>query len=349
MQQNLIPLRRATRPRIRPVQTVAAAPGDTAQVILPRVGYLAGYLINFTGTINTGAGPALGALGAHNLLTRIRLTTNIGTAVVHDLSGWAANAFAAGYASPLGGGAVLSTAGGGFTTPFADVFAAPLVASSANSWNLNWFLPVSANLGQNFDVGLVNLQAPETQVTVELQQATTAQLGTSITSYTGSFRVSYIFFEVPDPRLAEVAPAILVRLLEDVQPISAQGENVYTVPRQGSVMALAHGVVLNGALSDGFDRLELRFNKSDYAQTLHRTEARVFERMLTGAQPVIGTVHHFPMFNDFGLIQTGDGRDLVDSEELTTLESVVNITGSLGAGNNVLRSTRRTYAILQGA
>lgn len=348
MASQLLPLRRATRPRFRNVGTTPVAPGTTASVILPRVGYLAGYVINFTGVITGAAGAALGPLGAHALLQRIRLTANIGTAVVHDLSGWAAANLAQVYAAPLGGGSVLSQGMPGFTAPSADLFAAP-IAVGPNNWRLNWFVPVSANLGGNFDVGLINLQAPETQVTVELQQGVNADLGTNLTITSGNWRVSYVFFEVPDPRMAEVAPAILVRLLEDQQPIAAQGENIVTIPRQGSVMGLAHGIVLNGVLSDGFDRIELRFNKSDYAQTLTREEARVFEAALLLSQPKTGTVYHFPMFNDLGLVQTGDGRDLVDSEELTTLESVVNITGALGAGNNVLRTLRRTYSILAGA
>jgi hypothetical protein len=125
----LLPLRRATRQRFQPVTSVAYAAGTTLAVLLPQVGYLAGIVVSFQGTITTGATTAFNLYGPWNLVSRFQLSTNIGTSMLIDLSGF--DAYLCGkWAGPLGGYRA-TDAGPGYTTPQADIYSAPTVATSA--------------------------------------------------------------------------------------------------------------------------------------------------------------------------------------------------------------------------
>lgn len=346
MATQLQPLRSGTRQRRQKVGTIAyAANSALTSQELPRVGLLNRIMIQFRGTVTLSAAGALTDLGPWNILQRLRVNANIGAASIVDVSGFG------GYmiqplVEEVGFRPDLAGVGAG-TTPNADIHAAP-VAMGANTWVLTWFIPIAANTGMQFGSGLINLQSPETRVTVDLLTGNITDPATNVTAITGNFHVYYMYFELPDPRQFALPPLMLVRWLEDQQAISGTGDSVYTVPRQGILLQLLHRVTLNAARSDSFDSVTIRFNKTDSPYVLERQWVKAIERLQTGLNPLTGIVP-WDFWHANSDISAGDTRDAIDTEELSTLESIVTVSSGavLGANNNFLASVRRIIQFLQ--
>jgi hypothetical protein len=345
-ESRLLPFRSGTRQRRAKVGTIAAAAASTLTPLeLPRVGMLARILIQFRGTLTLSGAGALSDLGPWNLLSRIKVLANIGSAALVDVSGFGAFMYQP-LVEELGFRPDLAGVGGG-TTPNADIHAAP-VAMGANTWVVTWVIPISANAGKQFDLGLINLQAPETRITVELTEGALTDPATLVTAVSGNFHVYYEYYEIPDPRQFALPPLALVRLLEEQQPIGQTGDNVYTVPRQGVLLQLAHRITLNAARSDSWDSISIKFNKTDTVYNVERQWERVLTRLWQALNPITGVAYH-DFWHAESDISSGDTRDAIDAEELSTLESIVAVSSgaTLGSNNNFLASVRRIVQLLQ--
>lgn len=343
-ERQLLPFRSGTRQRRAKVGSIAyVAASALPPLELPRVGMVSRVVVQFRGTVTLSGAGALSDLGPWNLLSRARINANIGSASIVDVSGYGAY-MAQALVEDFGYRPDFAGIGTSFT-PNADIHAAP-VAMGANVWVLTYVLPVGANSGNQFDLGLVNLQAPETRITVELIAGNLLDPATLVTATTGNFNVYYEYYEIPDPAMFALPPLALVRLLEEQQPIGQTGENFYTVPRQGVLMQLVQRINANGARSDGIDSRLVRYNKTDTVYAEERQWSRVVERMQYGMQPVTG-VYYWDFWHAESDVSAGDFRDAIDTEELSTLEiGVVVSSGTvLGATNNFLASVRR---IVQG-
>lgn len=344
MANQLLPFRSGTRQRQAKVGVIAYSPSTPGQPLeLPRVGMLSRIIVQLRGSITFSAAGTLADIGPWNLLSRMRVNSNIGAASLVDVSGHGL------YVSQrmIKGGWSPEKAGIGDTTPNADIHAFPL-SGSAQAFVLTFELPIGANNGANFETGLINLQAPETRITVEPTFGALTDPASLVTAITANLHVYYEYYEIPDPRQFAMPPLALVRLLEEQQAILGTGETIYTVPRQGTVLDLAHVVVLNGVRSDSIDSFDLRFNKTDRVYQQERQWKRMEERKIYQLLPNTGVYYH-DLFNAYGHVNAGDTRDAIDSESLTTFESVVSVSAgaTLGSNNNFLRSVRRIVQILQ--
>jgi hypothetical protein len=220
----------------------------------------------------------------------------------------------------------------------------------ANAWVLTWVFPVALNRGRNFEVGLINLQAPEVQVTLELSTGAGADYTTQFTSLTNAnYHVYQEYYEIPDPSRFALPPLALARTLEESQAVGQTGESIYTLPRQGTLMQMAHLLRLNGARSDSFDSTAIRFNKTDTPYIEERQAKRVYERAQFNVDPITGVIYH-DFFHADELVSSGDSRDAIDTEEISVLESVVTVSAGavLGANNNFLGTVRRIVQVLEG-
>lgn len=342
--KQLLPFRSGTRQRQAKVGVIPFAAGSAGTPLeLPRVGMLSRIIVQLRGTITYSAGGALTDLGPWSLLSRIRVNTNIGSASLIDLTGYGA------YVAQrqIVRGWSPEKAGIGDSTPNADIHVFPL-SGAAQAFVLTWELPIAANDGANFETGLINLQAPETRVTVEPTFGALTDGSTLVTGISANLHVYYEYYEIGDPRVFVLPPLALVRILEEQQAVGQTGENIYPVPRQGTVLNLAHVAILNGARSDAIDSLALKFNKTDTVYNAERQWKRVEERRMYSLLPNTG-VYYWDLFDAYGDVNKGDTRDAIDSEALTTFESIVNVTSgaTLGANNNFLRSIRRILQVLQ--
>lgn len=345
MATQLKPFREGTRQRIQKVGTIAYAAASALNPLeLPRVGMLNRIIVQFRGTVTLSGAGALSDLGPWNLLSRLKVMANLGSASIVDLTGYGAYLMQAvceemGYRPDLGGV--------GASSAFGDLHAAP-VAAGANAWVLTWVLPVGANPGAQFDVGMINLQAPEVRVTTELTTGQVTDPAALATGITGNFHVYYEYFEIPDPSQYELPRLALVRWIEEQQAIGATGDNIYTIPRQGVLTNLIHRVSINSVRSDAIDSLALKFNKTDTPYAMERQLARIYERIRYGLNPITGVFVH-DLWHATSDVSAGDLRDAIDTEELSTVESYVTITAGTGlgaAGTNVLASIRRIIQVL---
>lgn len=351
-QQTLLPFRTGTRQRrakVAAIPVTVAGAALTPQE-LPRVGLLSRILAQFRGVVTLSAGGALTDLGPWALANRLQVQVNIGTAAVVDVSGFGGYMLQPlveeiEFRPDVPGTSALMTA-----IPNADIHAAP-VLNGANTWVLTWVLPIGANTGKEFDIGLINLQAPETRVTVNITVGQGADFVSNFSSFTtANFHIYYEYYEIPDPRSFALPLLALVRSLEESQAIVATGDNIYTVPRMGTLMQLAHRITLNGARIDspGWDYARIKFNKTDTVYDEERQWERVWERIWYGMLPLTGVLYH-DFWHAGSDVSCGDLRDGIDAEELSTLESIVGINSgaTLGSGNNFLASVRRIVQILE--
>jgi hypothetical protein len=348
----LAPFRAGTRQRFAFVNSVAHSVGATLSPIeLPRVGMLSRIILQFRGTVSFSASGTAADLGPWNLLSRLQVNANIGSASIVDCSG-----FGLFMVQPTNSGCSVGfrpdlSGVGSSAAPSADIFAAPLAAGN-NTWALSWIIPIGANTGNQFDLGLVNLQAPETRVTVNITTGALTDPATNLGSFTNAnWFVYYEYYEIPDPSKYALPPLALVRTIEETQAITGTGDTIYTVPRQGVLLQLTHRVTLNGARLDtpsGWDSAKIRFNKTDTVYNTDRQPWRVIERARYALQVLTG-VYQWDFWQAAADVSQGDTRDAIDSEELSTLESIltVNSGATLGSNNNFFSSVRRIVQILE--
>lgn len=336
-QGKILPFRMGTRQRRAKLGALAYGANQTVTQILNRVGYLARLVIQFRGTVTLSGAGALADLGPWNLISRLRVSTNIGAAMLVDLTGY--GAFLAGRMQREGQD--FSIGGLGTAGANADIYAAP-VAMGANTWALSYILPLSTSQGREFEAGLINLQSPETTVTVEIQTGALTDAAALITGIVGNFHIYVEWYEVPQPQRFAQPPLSIVRILEEKIPVLAQNaETPYVVPRMGVLLNAQSYVQLNSVRSDGFDYMSVRFNKTDNPYVQERQLSRILDRQQTLLAPITGHVGHDLYFAD-QRIGTGDGRDAVDTEELATIEFNYYVSGALGAaGTNFVNIVRR--------
>lgn len=344
-EKQLLPFRSGTRQRNFKVGTIPYATSSQGTPLnIPQVGMLSRIVCQLRGTITYSAPGALSDQGPWNILSRLQLLTNIGAANIYDCSGYGAftimRTLVDGWSPELAGfGASL--------TPNADIHTFPL-SGAAQAYVLTYEVPVGINDGGNFETGLINLQAPETRVQLVAQFGALLDPATLVTATTGNLHVYYEYYEIGDLNTFALPPLALVRWLEENQSITAVGDNVYTVPRMGAVANLIHVITLNAARSDSIDSMAIKFNKTDQVYTRERQWARVEERRLYGVLPTVG-VQYWDWFHAYGGVNKGDTRDTIDSEALTTLESIVTVSTAavLGANNNNLKTIRRIFQVLE--
>jgi hypothetical protein len=344
-QAPLIPFRYGTRQRFKKVGVIPfTAFGDGFQLSkpFPEVGLINEVYLQFRGTITIGAaGIVYGDNGPWALLKRLKINLNLGSLSIVDVSGF--GAFLA--SATREQGARSDKAGSGDTTPDADIFAAP-VAVGAFPFVLTLVIPVAANDNENFQFGMINLQAPQVQLMLEGSWGTAAELVTvpaDLTSVAGSLHIGYTYFEVPNPNQVELPPVMLHRIVEESQPIASVGEQIFTLQRQGSLLQLWHIVRLNGARNNAdVEKFTMVVNNVDTLYEYERQFMKLKQRFNFQQEWPAGC-----FLWDFWASQTGvsngDTRDTINTEAISLLESRVTIASAavLGVGNNNLVSVRR--------
>jgi len=330
-----IPFRYGSRRRIQRVGFIPFQEGQVAPPLqLPNVGYLAGIFLTWNGSINgTGVGFKLNA--PWDLIRRFRLNLNLGSASVVDVSGHGL------YLLNLLNGVDFSTNVHTFLDP-------PILR-----WTL--YVPVSANLGENFSAGLILLQDPQIRATVEIHWNSLANVfnGTNLSAGNGSgIEVHYVYWEVPNLEKVSQPPLVLHRIVQETQPITQTGGNVYLVPRQGILLQLMHIITLNGAYSGHWEKALIRLNRVDTIAEMTRDVMGALNVLNVTAQlfsrPPYYTVP-WDFFSSSYKAGMGDLRDAIDTEAVTTIESIVNIysDANLGNNNNFLDTIRRILQPIQ--
>lgn len=378
MAQQMLPFRYNTRQRIQPIGsnpvTLSGNPalnvnaGTRLTYEVPRVGFLAGFFVVLLGGLTRG-GADTGAFSQRkfNVLNRLQTNINIGAAAIDDISGYGLyldnQARWENYSADLGGSA---TGNALFAVGTADnneaLCADPATWQGSDAtptvgghepFTMQWYVPVAANDGDNFNMGLINAQAPEVRVTLDIQVGQLADLfvaGSTLTNtqLTANLLVTYLYYEVPNPQQVMFPPLMMHRCLEERTPFSNTGDITYLVPRQGNLLKLIHNVIINGVNSGQHNLYVIRVNKTDDVYRESQDTNRFLSRTRYGHRTPTGSVFH-DFWNSEGLPSSGDFRDVIDTEAISTLESVVNINPGavLGIGNNFLDTEREIIQVLQ--
>ena len=339
--RTLRPFRYTTRQRMQQVATVPIALGNQVSTELPRVGLISGIILNFSSVLTLSAAGVFTAGAPWNILKRIAVNLNTGAASIFNCSGFGAFIV---NSRMLRSSMYLNAAMDN---------ASSLIG--ANNVFFSLYIPIAMNDQLQFENGLINLQAPEVRMTIDLTFAASgAEFVTNFTSITGNVNLSYVYYELPDPRSTQYPPLALHRILEERTAITAVGDQVYTFPRGGSLMQLCQVVTLNGAhvtLEQGLansnliDSVRMVLNKTD---TVYNNSGRgwaLWQALQQGGVNPVGKAIDWNFF-DAGATRAGEGdsRDWINSEALSTLEFFTTInSGAVIGASAFLDNIRRIY------
>lgn len=341
----MLPFRRGTRRRFATIGTFAFTPGTPIpSIVIPQVGYLSRIFIRLLGTITQSGAGTVNPLGYAALFSRIRLSANLGSASIVDCSGI--------------GLETQNTAWAPNSLPVANTYAN---AGAANNVEYGLIVPVNANQRRQFEFGLIGLQAPEVRVTLDIIPAALSAFVTLTTASALSVQVAYEYWEYPDPARYTQPPLTIVRTLEDPALVISQiGDQIYQLPRLGTMSELHHLVLINGArailqsqsstVPPQVSEIRMRINKTDTVldyliRMKELDEAELYNT--AGATKTFltqGVVSWDFWHASEQKWNGGDGRDMYNTEEVTTLESIVTIDPSVTiTGQCQIQPVRRVF------
>ncbi len=335
--QQLLAFRPNTRQKRLKIGTAAYSLGGSQSLLLPEVGYLARIWLFFVGSVTYSAPSTPADLAPYSLFKRISVTLNNSATDLYNTSGFGAFLV----------NSMITKMGRLDQQADANFYTYP-VAAGPTPFVLGLQIPISLSQGFNFEAGLINLQAPEVQCQLNIDFHTAnSEIGSLITALTGTVHAYYEYYEVPSPQQVLQPPVTLHRIIEQTQPVTGTGDAIYTVPRGGNMLRLIHTLRLNGARSDSYDETSIRFNQSE---TIYKEEQRlkkIIQRERYGYNLPTGVIAQDWAY---GLMhpEESDLRDAINTEMVTTTDSIVTVSSgaTLGANNNFLTSIRE---ILQSA
>jgi len=208
-------------------------------------------------------------------------------------------------------------------------------------------------------MGLLNLQAPELRANVDLSFAQITNVFTvaaNIAFTSATARVSYLFYEIPDPTKYQMPPLTIVRSLEEA-PIAVQftGDQVYQIPRLGTMIEYHAVAVFNNvyvnltSATPAVTNFAWKYNLTDTPFTVPIGDWETIEALVYGLDEANKTFLNnsavsFPLWAaDNRNRNGGDFRDCIDTEQNTTTQSIVTINGAqaLNPGKDNLFHVRR--------
>lgn len=342
-----LPFRYGTVKRRIPLGTFPITMGAAIPTItLPQVGMLSRILVDIEGTYTPSAGTSTLQLfdGYDAIISRARVGLNNGSANIIDLSG-------------VGINTINRNLSGGFL----PIKRGLLVTAAAQTFSYKFILEINANQRRQFEMGLINLQAPELRCTLDLVFNSIAAIFSTpanITLFVATAAVSYEYFEIPDLSRYALPPLTLVRTIEEApQNIAAVGDQTYQIPRLGTMfnyfIALVQANLYVPVLSN-ITEWKLKYNKSDVQYDSFIGDLETYEAEAFGMGGGLGSGANGAFQFQNGLAFSlwgagdrdwngGDFRDAIDTEENTTTESITTIKSgfSLATPSNSIYHIRR--------
>ena len=336
------PFVQGTRRRTQTIGAYPVTPGQPLPTIqIPQVGMLSKIRIKLEGTITqTIAAATVSPLGYASLFGRIRVNANLGSASIVDATG-AGIELSNYWHSPSAG-------------PVRNVYGNAAAANQV-SYGLN--IPINANDRNLLQVGMINLQAEQVRVTLDIVPAALNAFltaGGGVLTSALTLYVQYEYWDVPDPTQYQLPPATLCRLLEDSNiPITVTGEQVYVVPRLGTLVQMSEYFVFGANMANlvslanpvsQIDSFRIRVNKTDTWFTqddrFAEMEEQEFYNSAVGSFMRPG-VRTWDFFHSEQQTRNMGSRDLINTEQITTLESIATVNAAVvpaaGYTRNVVR------------
>lgn len=316
-------------------------------ITIPQVGMLSRVVVTYAGSYTMSGTPTTLNLldGFDAMVGRAQVNLNNGSANIVDLSGVGINIINKNLSTRL------------------PIKRGLQVTAGAHTFKLGFVLPVSANTRRQFEMGLVNLQAPELRATINLVFNSLGSIftdPTQISLFTATATVAYEYFEIPDLNRFTLPPLTIVRTLEEApQNIAATGLQLYQLPRLGTMFEY-HAVLVHANVYDNvvnqLTEFAWRYNKNDTQYDVFIPEWETYEAELygsAGGNPATAqaTSLLFDSAISFDLFAAdnrpwggGDFRDAIDTEENTTTESLITVSSGFTintAQTNALYHVRR--------
>lgn len=334
---NVLPFRQNTRQKISTLAgTMTYSLGGRQQITLPQIGYLAKIYLRFNGTLTFSGAATAAKFAPYSIFNRIQVDLNSGKQTLIDASG---------YQMFLLNSIRKKSARLDQRTD-SDFYVFP-ASGAAQTFRATLELPIAVSDGNNFMNGLINLQAPELQcnVTVSFVNVLT-DIADTVTAATGTVDVIYEYYEVPDPSQVQQPYLGLHKCLSQVEPLTGTGENRHKVARGGKILRLIHILECNGAKSDAFDSQEIWLNNSQQVYSVPKWAAKYRNRQMYGELMPTGTIV-WDFMNAYDICEESDQRDVLNTERVTTTESIVTVTAgtTLGTNNNFLHTLREIYQV----
>lgn len=339
--QQLIPFRLAARQRrqkqgVIPFQSNATAP----PLVLQQVGLLNALVVQVRGTVDYGAvGGPFPDLGPWSIIQRLKVTLNLGSAELFNATGYGAFLIS----SLIERSFRTDRGGAGNLIPDIDIFDADSGGGGLKPFVLTWIVPISLNMGNDFHLGLINLQAPEVRANVEITWGQATDLNTAADTITNcNAHVYAVYYEIPDPTRVQLPPELLHRTIEEQMPVSTLGDAIYQIPRLGTLLQMFQYFRVNAIRNNQIDETEIRINRSDILYKQERQLMKIIQRLGSGVEFPTGVLL-WDFWHSQNTVSQGDLRDALDTEAISTIEFVSRLNSGiiLGANNNNLNFVRR--------
>ncbi len=333
----VLPFRQNTRQKMNTVAgTMTYSLGGRQQITLPQIGYLSRIYLRFNGTLTFSGAATAAKFAPYSIFNRIQVDLNSNKQVLVDASGY--QLFLLNSLRRKNGRLDQGTD--------SDFYVFPS-SGSAQTFRATLEIPIAVSDGNNFMNGLINLQAPELQCNVTVSFATAlTDIADTVTAATGSVDVVYEYYEVPDPSQVQQPFLGLHKILSQTEALVGTGENRHKVPRGGKILRLVHILECNGAKSDAYDQQEMVLNNSQSLYQIPKWNAKFRNRQMYGYTLPTGTIV-WDFMNAYDICEESDQRDVLNTERVTTTESIITVTSgtTFGTNNNFLHTLREIYQV----
>lgn len=335
-----LPFRYGTVQRSQQIGSYTFTPGQQLPAVkIPQVGMLASVLVNVYGTYTKANATGTNLYDGYDaFLARAQVNVNNGSANIVDVSGV--------------GVSIINKA----DSPSLPIKRGLVTSAGAQTYGYKFILPVNANQRRQFEMGLINLQAPELQATISLSFNPLSSIfatAADVSNFVGNVNLSYTYYEIPDINRYSMPPITVVRTLEEAPAsIAAVGDQKYTVPRLGTMIDYHGVVVLNNlytTVRTTMSNVKLRYNLSDTQVDRNIEDQETYEARVYGyASPTTTFLDNstisFPLWAAGDKqVNGGDFRDAIDTEENTTTDIILTVAAGTGlnAGKDNIFHVRR--------
>jgi hypothetical protein len=295
--------------------------GAIPSIVIPQVGMLGRVFVDIEGTYTKANATGTNFYDGYDaIVSRAQITLNNGSANLVDLSGVGIN--------------IVNKD----LSPVLPIKRGLITTAGAQTFSYKFILPVNANQKRQFEMGLINLQAPEIRANVNLSfnpQATIFATSADVTLFTATANVSYEYYEIPPIAQFDLPPLTLVRTIEEAPvAIAAVGLQLYQIPRLGTMFDYHAVMVLNKVYTTVLTKtteFAIRYNKSDVQYDVfmgdwETYEAELYGRINNGGTFLFTSAISFNLWAaDNRETDGGDFRDAIDTEENTTTETLITV------------------------
>lgn len=326
-----------TRRLIQRLNPVTFTPSTPVSIDIPQVGFAAGLVLRFAGTLTTAGGGSATVRpypsGAHGIANRVRVTTSEGNDV-YNTSGqglYLVNRH-------------LRTGFDPFTnTPSQGIAGVPnahtawwntpvsLGATQTQTWLGTYYLPLSWTMANLQGLLLTQNLGAQFTLTIEwgdLPQLYSATVGATLSAVT--CRPTLIFFALPDDEINFPDLRFIHSWIERRRPLD--GSEFAYRPKLGNIFLRSIQEFINpvgGAdlpiAPASFDERRYRFAQTQNVEVIHAADQMFLNRLNYGLDLPPGVLTwEWQMGN--GILEQGNTRDAVDTSLITDMSLETNIS-----------------------